>query len=112
MDGLPLTHPPTWVMAQNPGMCLDWELNQQTLGSQGGAQPTESPARAPLQFLKVHVECLNTSSKQVIQLCFSKTLVKLLSSISLHLDLCLLNRNVIFQILDQIVKLWKSISGN
>ena len=30
--------PPTEDLAHNPGMCLDWESNQQPLGSQAGAQ--------------------------------------------------------------------------
>ena len=33
--------PPTRNLAHNPGMCTDWELNQQPFGSQAGAQSTE-----------------------------------------------------------------------
>ena len=33
--------PPTGDPAHNPGMCPDWELNQQPFGSQAGAQSTE-----------------------------------------------------------------------
>ena len=33
--------PPTGDLAQNPGMCLDWELNQLSFGSQVGAQSIE-----------------------------------------------------------------------
>ena len=37
------THmPPTGDLAYNPGMCPDWELNQQPLGLQAGTQFTES----------------------------------------------------------------------
>ena len=31
----------TGYLAHNPGMCRDWELNQQLFGSQSGAQSTE-----------------------------------------------------------------------
>ena len=37
--------PPTGDLAHNPGMCLEWELNQQPFGSQTGTQSTE-----PLQL--------------------------------------------------------------
>ena len=33
--------PPTGYLAQNPGMCLDWESNQRPFGSQVHAQSTE-----------------------------------------------------------------------
>ena len=33
--------PPTGDLAHNPGMCPDWELNWQPLGSQAGTQSTE-----------------------------------------------------------------------
>ena len=32
---------PTGDLARNPGMCPDWELNQQPFGSQAGTQSTE-----------------------------------------------------------------------
>ena len=38
---LPLVHPPTEGLSCNPGMCSDWESNQQPFGSQAGAQSTE-----------------------------------------------------------------------
>ena len=38
---LPLECPPTEDLPHNPGMCLDWELNQRPFGSQEGAQSTE-----------------------------------------------------------------------
>ena len=34
--------PPTGDLAHNPGMCPDWELNQQPFCSQARTQPTES----------------------------------------------------------------------
>ena len=34
--------PPTGDLACNPGMCPDWELNQQPFGSQTGTQSTEA----------------------------------------------------------------------
>ena len=33
--------PPTGDLAHSPGMCPDWESNQQSFGSQAGAQSTE-----------------------------------------------------------------------
>ena len=33
--------PPTRDLASIPGMCPDWELNQQSFSSQAGAQSTE-----------------------------------------------------------------------
>ena len=33
--------PPTGDLVRNPGMCPDWVSNQQTFGSQAGAQSTE-----------------------------------------------------------------------
>ena len=33
--------PPTGDLAYNPGICHDWELNQQPFSSQSGAQSTE-----------------------------------------------------------------------
>ena len=33
--------PPTGDLACNPGMCPDWESNQQPFGSQASAQSTE-----------------------------------------------------------------------
>ena len=37
------SHTPTHAgdLAHNPGMCPDWESNQQPFGSQSGAQSTE-----------------------------------------------------------------------
>ena len=32
---------PTGALAHNPGMCPDWESNQQLFGSHASAQPTE-----------------------------------------------------------------------
>ena len=33
--------PPTGDLARNPGRCPDWESNQQPVGLQAHAQPTE-----------------------------------------------------------------------
>ena len=41
--------PPTGDLAWNPGMCPDWELNQQPFGSQPGAQSTEPHQPGPHQ---------------------------------------------------------------
>ena len=38
---LPLACTLTGDWTRNPGMCSDWELNQQPLGLQDDAQPTE-----------------------------------------------------------------------
>ena len=40
-DWLPLAPPPTGDLACNPGMCPDWESNQQPFGSQANTQSTE-----------------------------------------------------------------------
>ena len=37
--------PLTGALAHNPGMCPDWELNQQPFGSQAGAQSIEQPSQ-------------------------------------------------------------------
>ena len=37
---LPLTHPILGT-CHNPGICLDWELNQRLFGLQAGTQSTE-----------------------------------------------------------------------
>ena len=36
-----LLHTPTGDLAYNPGMCLDWESNQQPFGSQASTQSTD-----------------------------------------------------------------------
>ena len=40
---------PTGDLARNPGMCPDWELNQQAFGSQASTQSTE-PHQSRLNF--------------------------------------------------------------
>ena len=40
IDRLPLTRP-SWGLAHNPGLCPNWESNQQPLSLQAGAQSTE-----------------------------------------------------------------------
>ena len=35
------SHTPYWELTYNPGICYDWELNQQPYASQSGAQSTE-----------------------------------------------------------------------
>ena len=36
-----LSHAPHWVLASNPAMCPDWELNWRPLLSQANTQSTE-----------------------------------------------------------------------
>ena len=43
--------PPTGDLAHNPGMCPDWESNQQPFGSQAHAQSTELHQPGPLLLL-------------------------------------------------------------
>ena len=38
---------PAGDLARNPGMCPDWELNQQCFDSQAGAQSTEPHQPGP-----------------------------------------------------------------
>ena len=49
-----LSWTPYWGpdLVHNPGMCPDWELNQQTFGSQAGAQSTEPHQPGLFWFLK------------------------------------------------------------
>ena len=42
--------PPPRDLAHNPGMCPDWESNQQPFGLQAGAQSTE-PHQPGLEFI-------------------------------------------------------------
>ena len=46
---------PTGDLAQNPGMCPDWELNQQPFGLQAGIQNTEPYQPGP-EGLYFHAE--------------------------------------------------------
>ena len=46
--------PPIGDMAHNPGMCPDWESNQQPFGSQAGTQSTE-PHQPGLNFTLLYV---------------------------------------------------------
>ena len=41
INQLPLMHAPPRNQTHNPGMCPDWELNQQPFGLQAGAHSTE-----------------------------------------------------------------------
>ena len=45
--------PITRDLACKPGMCADWESNQQPFGSQAGAQSTEphQPEQCPVMFI-------------------------------------------------------------
>ena len=46
--GLVASHaPPTGDLADNPGMCPDWELNQRPFGSQAGTQSIEPHQPGP-----------------------------------------------------------------
>ena len=42
---LPLTHPLLGSLSHNPGMCPDWESNQQPFGLQAGTQPLSHPSQ-------------------------------------------------------------------
>ena len=45
---------PTTDLACYPGMCPDWELNQQLFGSQGSTQSTEPHQPGLKQQLRLH----------------------------------------------------------
>ena len=47
--------PPIGDPACNPGICPDWELNQQPFGSQACAQSTEPPQAGHIFSLKLSV---------------------------------------------------------
>ena len=49
INGLPLTHAPTGVLAHNPGMCPDWELNQQPFALGDNTQPTDPHWSGPFK---------------------------------------------------------------
>ena len=51
-----LSMPATGVLAHNPGMCSDWELNRQHFGLQASAQSTKAHQPGPNNFL---FECFN-----------------------------------------------------
>ena len=51
--------PPTGDLGHNPGMCPDWESNQQPFGSQASAQSTE-PHQPGLIFNFISKSCLYT----------------------------------------------------
>ena len=57
---LSLTCPFTRDPAHNPGMCLDWELNQQRFGFQASTQSTEphEPGLSSVPKCKKAVMCL------------------------------------------------------
>ena len=50
--------PPTGDMARNPGVCPDWELNQQPFGLQAGTKSTALHARAQSYVLNASMERL------------------------------------------------------
>ena len=62
---LPLT-PPTGDLANNPGMCPDWELNQQPFGSQASTQSTEphQPEPAIVNITRMVWHPCNLSAKE------------------------------------------------
>ena len=42
--------PPTGNLARNPGMCPDWESNQQSFDSQAGTQPLSHTSQGLLRL--------------------------------------------------------------
>ena len=59
--------PLTGCLACNPGMCPDWELNQQPVGFQPGTQSTEPHQPGLFSFLKLASFCSFSFSFQVPQ---------------------------------------------
>ena len=61
-----LCRTPYWRpdLARNPGMCLDWESNQQPFGSQAGAQTTE-PHQRGLICSSLHIFSLQYNSHTI-----------------------------------------------
>ena len=51
INQLPFAKVPTGDQGHNPGMCPDWESNQQPLALQDDAQPTEPRQPGPTQSL-------------------------------------------------------------
>ena len=48
--------PPNGALARNPGMCSDWESNQQPFGSQASIQSTD-PHQPGLYFQWIIIQC-------------------------------------------------------
>ena len=59
--------PPTVGLSCNPGMCPEWELNQQPLGSQVGTQSTEPHQPGLICVSKVYLPNGSLESKETIQ---------------------------------------------
>ena len=83
MDRLPPTHTPTWDSTCNPGMCHDWESNQQSWCTGRHSNQPSHPARAALLFCFVlflrrlcQVNCTVVQKwNQVCSLGYQKVLV-------------------------------------
>ena len=56
---LPLMCLPTGNLACQPGMCPDWDSNQQTFGSKAGTQLTEPHQPGLCYFFQVTTNCLD-----------------------------------------------------
>ena len=50
--------PPTGDLVHNPGMCPDWELNQQPFGSQAHAQSLSYTSQGSTPLLNVDMKAL------------------------------------------------------
>ena len=59
---------PTGDLAHNPGMCPDWESNQQPFGSQASAKSTEphQPGHSIMDYIPYAVLYLPTSNNQFV----------------------------------------------
>ena len=57
--------PPTGDLAHNPGMCPDWESNQQPFGLQAGTQYTEP--HQPRRFLFLFLYFFKENQKTMQQ---------------------------------------------
>ena len=87
---------PTHDMTLNPGMCLDWELNQRPFGLQAGIQSTEPHQPRPLWFNLVSLFWDCGSKECVVQaLCGSEDQsTGVVCNSRLHCPLAMVNSEV------------------
>ena len=67
-----LSRVPSWVLARNPGMCPDWELNWQTFDWQAGTYTSQGSNNFWILFMYQEVYAYALSTQ--FYLCLSKTL--------------------------------------
>ena len=59
--------PPTWDLAQNPGMCPDWELNWQPFGSHAVLNPLSPTSQGKETFIEWRNELNGREREKEVQ---------------------------------------------